>query len=323
MTQTQNMQVVSDELLARAAELEAVIKEPSELPWPPCLLPMIINAAAEIAFSANAMRTYLDAGNRARKQLAQALRQAAQLYEATDEQAAQSLNGAGDSGSAATPHHLLGDYAPGTGPSAGVGPHLGPGPVVGPGKIPPPPPYYPVRQAAADIASADQGAACNAFAQAWSAYQQPLLDSAEAFRPFVNWEGTAATAVAANFEQFRQWVYQMANLCQQLAAQAQGVTSAHSWAVSQHPTVAQIAKLDNSWNETEEYKTKVVPTLPTGPFVNQRSEAEREVHMMEQSILKTYTQYQSQSESVLAEYAKKANLPLPALDPPAPPQVYS
>nr|WP_036456880.1 PPE domain-containing protein [Mycobacterium marinum] len=67
-----------------------------------------------------------------------------------------------------------------------------------------------------------------------------MLDSTEAFRPFQNWQGEAATAVEANFEQFRQWVYQIADLCKQLVAQVQGISSAHSWAVTQHPTVAQL-----------------------------------------------------------------------------------
>ncbi|WP_408581830.1 PPE domain-containing protein [Mycobacterium marinum] len=109
-----------------------------------------------------------------------------------------------------------------------------------PSTVPPAPPYYPVRTAAAQIAEPDQGTSFNAFAAAWTAYQQPLLDSTEAFRPFQNWQGEAATAVEANFEQFRQWVYQIADLCKQLVAQVQGISSAHSWAVTQHPTVAQL-----------------------------------------------------------------------------------
>ncbi|WP_415823592.1 PPE domain-containing protein, partial [Mycobacterium basiliense] len=327
MTKPLNVQVVPEELMARAAELESVVAVPAVNPATPCALPMITTAAASLAFSGNAMQTYLDAGNKARRQLADALRQAAKAYTGTDEQAAQALNGegggvsgmrrAGATASEAPAGRRLGDYAPGTGP--GPDP-CGPGPVVPPGGATPPP-YYPVRQAAEEIAAPDQGAAFSAFAQAWTAVQQPLLDSTNAFRPFQNWQGTAASAVEANFEQYRQWVYSMVKMCQQLVTQAQGVTTAHSWAITQHPTVAQLDKLDADWNRLEAYKL-ALPKMFFA-FEWQRQQAENEVRLEEKSFLKAYAKLQSQSESVLAEYYKKANLPLTALDPQAPPAAYS
>ncbi|QUR66522.1 PPE domain-containing protein [Mycobacterium spongiae] len=300
MTQPQNMRSAKEELLARAAELAAVITEPSDNPAAPCDLPMIIDAAGEIAFSYHAMRTYLDAGNRVRQQLAKALRQAAKAYKATDEAAAETVNAGGDSAPAATPPHLLGADASGNGAGTGAGPPRV-GPVVGSGA--PIPHFYPLRQAAEEIASPDQGVALNSFADGWSAYEQELLDSTTAFRPFVHWEGAAATAVEANFERQRQWVYTMAHLCKQLVSQAHGVTSAHSWAVSQHPTVAQIHELDVEWEDVE------------------RRGFDRQY--FEKVLLVRYAALQKQSEEVLGEYAKRADLPLPPLDPPEPPPAYS
>ncbi|CAM4309755.1 Antigen MTB48 [Mycobacterium basiliense] len=296
MTKPLNVQVVPEELMARAAELEVVSAVPAGNPVAPCALPMIADAAAELGFSADTMRTYLALGTQARRKVADALRQAAKSYQGTDEDAAQALNSGADTVSPVTPHPVVSDRAPG---------RLGDGRGVGAGATPPPS-YPEVRQAAEQIAEPDQGTAFNAFAEAWTQYLQPLLNSTEAFRPFENWQGDAATAVEADFQQFRDWVYKMADMVRQLITQAQGVTSAQGWAITQHPTVEQLKQLDAQWVEAEEFKR-----------------AGFNVSKVEHSIMQKYATYQQTSQSVLAEYSKRANLPLPALEPPDPPAAYS
>ncbi|WP_443987510.1 PPE domain-containing protein, partial [Mycobacterium marinum] len=315
MTKPINVQVVPEELMGRASELESLIAAPTASLKALCALPMVVNATADLVFSANAMLTYIDAGNKARQQLADALREAAKSYVGTDEQVEQALNAGGGAVSAVAPRGVLGAHALGAG--AGLG-GVRSGLLAAPSTVPPAPPYYPVRTAAAQIAEPDQGTSFNAFAAAWTAYQQPLLDSTEAFRPFQNWQGEAATAVEANFEQFRQWVYQIADLCKQLVAQVQGISSAHSWAVTQHPTVAQLDKLDKSWNQVQ--RAKIAAEHDSAWIRNMELAI---LKGEEKALLKKYTDYQNQSESVLTEYTKKANLPLSPLNPPVPPTAYS
>src|SRR5262249_35550396 len=98
---------------------------------------------------------------------------------------------------------------------------------------PPPPvsppfdyPYYEVRQAMMDIETGDQGAAFKEFAHDWAAFQLVLQEQAYRFRPFTSWEGDARSAVESNFEQQRQWIYGMAQLCSTLSKQARGVADA-------------------------------------------------------------------------------------------------
>ncbi|EUA88076.1 hypothetical protein I551_5470 [Mycobacterium ulcerans str. Harvey] len=84
--------MVPEELMGRASELESLIAAPTASLKALCALPMVVNATADLVFSANAMLTYIDAGNKARQQLSDALREAAKSYVGTDEQVEQALN---------------------------------------------------------------------------------------------------------------------------------------------------------------------------------------------------------------------------------------
>ncbi|MDC9019121.1 hypothetical protein PR407_27245, partial [Mycobacterium marinum] len=119
MTKPINVQVVPEELMGRASELESLIAAPTASLKALCALPMVVNATADLVFSANAMLTYIDAGNKARQQLADALREAAKSYVGTDEQVEQALNAGGGAVSAVAPRGVLGAHALGAG--AGLG----------------------------------------------------------------------------------------------------------------------------------------------------------------------------------------------------------
>ncbi|EPQ72462.1 hypothetical protein [Mycobacterium marinum] len=112
MTKPINVQVVPEELMGRASELESLIAAPTASLEALCALPMVVNATADLVFSANAMLTYIDAGNKARQQLADALREAAKSYVGTDEQVEQALNAGGGAVSAVAPRGVLGAHAP-------------------------------------------------------------------------------------------------------------------------------------------------------------------------------------------------------------------
>ncbi|WP_414683993.1 PPE domain-containing protein, partial [Mycobacterium marinum] len=107
-------------------------------------------------------------------------------------------------------------------------------------------------------------------------------------------------------------------MCKQLVAQVQGISSAHSWAVTQHPTVAQLDKLDKTWEQVQ--REKIAAEHDSAWIRNMELAI---LKGEEKALLKKYTDYQNQSESVLTEYTKKANLPLSPLNPPVPPTAYS
>ncbi|OSC40344.1 PPE domain-containing protein [Mycobacterium decipiens] len=318
MSAPQTLNVEHEELMARVAELEAPLPNPpSGNPVPPSQLAMVIRATAQIGLSADNMRLYLDAGSRERGRLAVSLRNAAKAYEETDEQAAQAIGKTDSNPDSGEP-----SGSPGTSGTSGTPPTPAtPGSPGSPGSPqsrkatkPPnrldcePPPrfqivnlnlnpieqsfgdYVDLKQLARQIAAADQGVSFDAFAQEWAAYQTTLLEATYMFRPFSSWEGAAATAVESSFNAQRSWMYQMAELCASIAAQAQSVVSAQRQAVTDHPTSAQIATIERN-------------------YLSGNTELAR----------RQYLAADAKSEETLAAYAKNVPLPLPALQPPQPP----
>jgi hypothetical protein len=174
-----------------------------------------------------------------------------------------------------------------------------------PPPAPPPPalqyPYYEVRQAATDIEAPDQGASFTAMGRNWDNYQRTLQGATYRFRPFSQWEGASATVVEANFEAQRTWVYQMAQLCSQLASQASTAAAAHKWAITEHPSAYQIAMLDSSY---EYWNGPGAGRPDKWTYVRQLFEA--------------YDNCQKKSEEVLADYARRASFPLMPVNPKAP-----
>src|ERR1700753_3126930 len=86
------------ELLARAAELEQPIVDsrgrgaPALRPQPPCALPIMVRAAADLDLSAENLRYSLQAFATTRQKLAEALRNASRAYLLADSGAAEAIN---------------------------------------------------------------------------------------------------------------------------------------------------------------------------------------------------------------------------------------
>jgi hypothetical protein len=290
MTDLQTLNVEYEELMARAEELAAPIAGlPPENGQPPCALEMVVRAAQQLGLSADNMRAYLNAGERERGRLAQSLRNAAKAYEETDEGAAEALNNE-TSVSAVTPGLADRDVQPAM--LTDTVSLMAAEPL----------PYYSVREAAEALARGDQGTSFLSFADAWTAHQRSLLEASYRFRPFIDWNSsTASLLVDQNFDQHRQWLDQMARLCAQMATQARGVVSAHRWAVTEHPTAWQIQQIDGRWLKYQ---------------------GTREWPEIKPQLLAYYAKYQEKSEEVLAEYEKRAALPLPPVSPPRPAAAY-
>jgi hypothetical protein len=299
VTQPDTLSVEYEELMARADELEAPVPGlPIDNPQAPCALAMIIAAADQLGLSADNMRLYLGVGiDREWPRLAESLRNAAQAYEEADEAAAEAI-ATDTSVSAVTPAPVAEDAEEVT---------LGATEVAASSTEEVP--YYPVRDAAEDIVEPDQGTGFNQFAEAWAAYQPTLLEARYRFRPFVYWTGESAYVVEQNFDQHRAWLDQMAALCGTMATQAQGVTSVQPWAVVEHPTVEEVAELDEAWI----YFSYMAANYP--------SHAETYQSALD-SISSEYAKLQQESEEVLAEYERRAALPLPPVSPPMPPPAY-
>lgn len=285
----QTLSVEYDELMARADELAAVMPgPPAENPQAPCALEMVVRTTQQLRLSAENMRLYLSAGEREQGRLAQSLRNAAKAYVETDQEAEQALNDE-------TPVSAVTlRYAD---------------PVVDPAMltdtvslmVKEPLPYYSVREAAEALSHGDQGTSFLNFADGWAAYQRTLLEARYQFRPFRDWYSEASLRVEQNFDSERGWLDQMAALCGQMAAQARGVVSAHRWAVKEHPTVWQIQQIDGRWI-----------TYQGKPGWSE----------IKPQLLAYYAKYQEKSEAVLAEYERRAGLPLPPVSPPKPPTAY-
>jgi hypothetical protein len=299
VTQPQTLSVEKEELLARAAELEAPLPEPpSENPQAPCGLGMVTTAAEQLRYSAEAMRERLGWGERERRRLAESLRNAAKAYEEVDEDAAHALN-TGTSVSAVTPGlvdadldlAMLNDTPVAATAASNADDYTN----------------LKVRTGEIDYGG-DHGASFDRFADAWEAHQRTLQEAAHRFRPFQDWDGDAAYAVEAHFDQQRTWLYQMADLCGSMARQARDVTSAHRWALEEH-----IWHFDGAV-----YKRWTLGDIQAWEYRYTKPEmAPYRAQMMQ-----TYASMQEKSDEVVDDYFWKAGLPLPPMRPPTPPRAY-
>ncbi|WAC89694.1 PPE domain-containing protein [Mycobacterium sp. Aquia_213] len=286
MTKTLNVEYA--ELIARAGELDVPIAGvPTENGHAPCALELAARAAQQLGFSADNMRIYLDAGEREHGRLAQSLRNAAKAYEETDELAADAMVNE-TSVAAVAPRH----------PDRDVEPVMLTSTVALAASDPIP--YYPTKEAAKALMQGDQGRSLLDFADEWAAYLRTLSHASFRFRPFTDWDSDASDAVEQHFDLDRAWLDQMARLCGQLSTQARNLVAAHRWAVSEHPTLAQLRQLDERWISNQS-----VPGWE---------------RWGKPSLLRLYAQYQAKSEAVLAEYEQRAALA--PVNPPRPPVAY-
>ncbi len=289
MTQTLNVEYA--ELTTRAHEVEAQLAAvPLENGQSPCALGMVLTAAEQLELSADNMRIYLGAGDRERGRLAHSLRNAAEAYRQTDQGAADALDNETPM-SGMTPKFA--DHAADPAMLTETASLMSRDPI----------PYSSAKGAAQMLLQGDQGASFIRFADAWTAYQRTLLEACYRFRPFTEWDSDASLVVEQNFDQHRGWLNHMATLCGQLAGQARNVVAAHRWAVREHPTLEKIRQLDERWVACQKLPGWDSP-LGKG------------------ALLRMYAEYQAKSEAVLAEYDRRANLPLSPVSPPKPPNAF-
>jgi ESX secretion-associated protein EspB len=233
MTQPQTLNVEYSELIARADELEQSLPAmPLTNPQAPCALSMARHAVKQLALNADMIRLYLNGCGREWKTLAKSLRTAAKAYEEVDEGAADAIDNEGDATAGAAALATSGDADM---------PFDPPSPLV---MAPIEDAYHDLREAATAIASGDEGAACRAFGDQWDDFQRALQGLTYRFRPFTAWEGDARTAVEQNFEQQRQWLFSMVEMCAQLRDQAWQLADAQEkiWAPTGYADMAQDGK---------------------------------------------------------------------------------
>ncbi|CDM75444.1 ESX-1 secretion-associated protein EspB [Mycobacterium marinum] len=297
MTLAQVLAVEGEELLARAARLEAPIPGlPTEDPQPPCDFAPAKEAAAELARSAGEMRKYLGYFDTERARLAQSLRNAAKAYEEVDEHAAADLDTGSASVSAATPGPAGAEPETEAFDDAGVSTMAADHRLDG---------YADLKVRALTIEWADNGNSFENFARTWLDYRLKLLEATDRFGPFQRWDGEAAAAVEDHFDRQIAWLRQMADLCSTMASQAQTVAAAQRQLHASHiqfqgKTVrfADLRDLDDLYC-----------SVPKADVTNMRNQ-----------ILAIYAVLQQTSDEELAEYERAANFPLPPVHPTKPPK---
>jgi hypothetical protein len=305
MTQLLTLNVEYQELMARANELETPIPGvPSGNPAAPWNLAVVKRAVEQLGLSADNMRLYLEVGERERRRLAQSLRSAAEAYAEADQGAMEALVG-DTSVSPVAPGLANRDVDPATLNDTPVASMAGPDG------------YADLKQRCAEIEAGDQGASLVRFADAWQAYQQTLQEAARRFRPFRHWDGDAAAAVEANFEQQRSWLNQMADYCGTMVRQAHNVVSGQF--LRTH--VAYAFRYDGAFGG---FKPVVDGSIKRQDIEMLERIYQRNAHPNHRPrVMQLLGILQQKSDEMIAEYTRKAGLPLPPVNPAKPPTAHT
>jgi hypothetical protein len=96
-----------------------------------------------------------------------------------------------------------------------------------------------LEQTAKELEELDQGRSFLRFAHEWQEYGEALRDVRRRFLRFKDeeWTGETCDKVNDRFDAARTWSDRMADLCEQMAQQAQKVVDAHNNARKQHVIV--------------------------------------------------------------------------------------
>lgn len=288
------LNIEKEELLARAAELEAPIPGlPTENPQAPSGLAAGGLAVQQLSLSADSVRIYLMAGDRERRRLAEALREAAEAYEDVDEGAAQAIENE-TSNVAVAPVRVAEDVDFLT---------LDDTPVVAMSGLDQ---YADVIQNAWEIEhGGDHGASLTRFADEWATHQRSLSAAIARFRPFMLWEGDAARAAEAGLDQHRQWLYQMAEMCRTIATQARAIASAHRTAFDDHVSLpkgylSSTPAVNEPWLRYDHQSLVSMRTY----FIEHPENV-----TMRQQYLGAFVKFQQKSEEVVNEFTRAATVP--------------
>jgi hypothetical protein len=313
VTQPQDLDVDTSELLARAGELEAVIPNlPMENPQVhPLGLASAVAACQQLNLSADRLRNCLLDGAQERSRLAESLRNAVKAYQDTDEAGGDAIDN-GTSVQAPAVRGLSGD-----GPAAR--------PTTAPTLLGSDGDYEDVEDRAKQIESGDGGAALLDFADQWDQHRVALQNAWDRFRRFQGWSGTACDAVEANFETQRTWMDSMSDWCSQLAKQARDLVAASRWIRTEHVWCgndgqrktfldsAHFAAIDTDSGNLLAYLDGF-PSANMG-IIRFRWNSQADFQGAMANVQKT-------SDGVVAEFDTRAALPLAPIRPTEPPAAY-
>jgi hypothetical protein len=310
VTQPQDLDVDTSELLARAGELEAVIPNlPMENPQVhPLGLASAVAACQQLSLSADRLRNCLLDGALERSRLAESLRNAVKAYQDTDEAGSDAIDD-GTSVQAPAVRGLSGD--------APAAPASATPMVLGASGD-----YEDAEDRAKKIEAGDGGAALLDFADQWNQHQVALQNAWNRFRRFQGWSGTACDAVEANFEAQRTWLDSMADSCGQLAKQARDLVAASRWIRTEHVWWGQdgqrttlldsthFAAIDADWGNLIAYRVGWPSNLMG---IEYKSQAAFQADM---------ATVQKSSDDVISQFETRAALPLAPIRPTEPPASY-
>ena len=210
----------------KRAPTEEEVKEPCDFPW-------IAQPMYMLATNAQDLMDHLSYGVQQWQHLADSLRNAAMIYQKTDENAADAITTGGVQEPAPAPAST--DGRPG---KKLVGGQRRPDNLDTTNKA--------VKDACGHLrrfADTDhqkngdlETKSLSRFADEWQKYQQILLDARHRFRPFQSWSGDTHDMVEKELLQHIAWCETMAANCVSLANQARTIIKAHKDAVRDHPT---------------------------------------------------------------------------------------
>ncbi len=195
---------------------------------PPSAHQVSIESAMRLGLASLVVWMYQAWGTKEGERLAESLDATRAAYQAVDTASEQSLNSGGSQ--------------PITVMTEPVAPPPVPTP---PGHIPPPPAIGPSGFATPVIVqqqldAGDQGTSLRHYSDAWKGFANQIRGSAPAFEGRVgDWEGTAAEAAYAKFNNYRAWLDELANSWEDLSAEATRLADVHHAVTEAHRPIAE------------------------------------------------------------------------------------
>jgi len=195
---------------------------------PPSAHQVSIESAMRLGLASLVVWMYQAWGTKEGERLAESLDATRAAYQAVDTASEQSLNSGGSQ-----PITVMTEpVAP---PPVSTPPgHIPPPPAIGPGGFATP---VIVQQ---QLDAGDQGTSLRHYSDAWKGFANQIRGSAPAFEGRVgDWEGTAAEAAYAKFNNYRAWLDELANSWEDLSAEATRLADVHHAVTEAHRPIAE------------------------------------------------------------------------------------
>ncbi len=232
---TDVVRVEPEHLERKAEQVRQHIGDCLPTPIAACTLVFVESATAQIAAAANTLKSHVASGNAEADRLATILGAAAEAYREVDETARHAL----ESG---IPHRaaplLVNPALPPAVPAVIFSPAL---PAMASGDTGG---YLDMKQTAGKLESGDPGPMW-AYASDARLFADQLRTRSETFSlSGVSWDGTAAESAGDSLQRHREWLSDIADHYERLAAQAGELAQAHLDAESAHPAVEEIQQIE-------------------------------------------------------------------------------